>query len=112
MWDDYKRRRLEQLRRDQTATALTGDDLAELDQLVRELEAAEAVYLTAATSRLGHERAILESQNRTLEALARRKEALAARLHDVLVETNAERRSIESELAATLASLGGAETGK
>jgi len=82
---------------------------AELAQLVQELEAAEANYLRPATERLRQQRETLQTQNRALETLALRKEALVLRLRDFLAEAQAERRAIESELAAVLAGTLGSE---
>jgi len=48
--------------------------------LIKELETAEAAYLSPATQLLRQEREMLEEQNRTLEALVRRKEALVKHL--------------------------------
>lgn len=101
MREEQAHSRVQQLR--QRERVLTEVEKAELALLVRELEASEAAYLTPATERLHQERATVDAQNRTLELLARRKEALVKRLRDFLAEAQAERRSIEGELAAVLA---------
>jgi hypothetical protein len=102
MWDDRKRSRFEELRERQRQLVLTEAEEAELSVLVRELETAEGAYLHAATARLRQERETLEAQNRVLEGLARRKEALVVRLRSFLSEVQAERLAIEHELAAVL----------
>lgn len=94
--------RLDQLRRRQGEGALTEAERSELALLTEELETAEASYLTPATERIRREREAVEAQNRALDALALRKEALVRRLHDFLAEAQAERRAIDGELAAAL----------
>jgi hypothetical protein len=111
MWDEQKRSRFHQLRQRQRDGGLPTVEQAELALLVKELEAAEAGYLTPATERLRQERETLEAQNRALEVLGRRKEVLALRLRDFLAEAQAERQAIESEFAAVLAGNRGSETG-
>lgn len=101
MWDEQKRSRFEQLR--QCESVLTEGEQSELSHLIQEIEAAEAAYLAPAAIRLRQQRDTVESQNRTLEVLARRKEDLVSRLRDFLAEAHAERRAIESELAAVMA---------
>lgn len=103
MWEEHKSRRFQELRQRQQESVLSEAEQAELALLVKELEAAEAAYLTPATQQLQQERQALENQNRRLENLVRRKEALVRRLHDFLAETQAERRAIESELTAVMA---------
>ena len=103
MWEEQKRFRFQQLHQRQRESVLTEAEQAELALLVQELEAAEATYLTPATERLRQQRGTLETQNRALEVLALRKEALVLRLRDFLAEARAERRVIECELAAVLA---------
>ncbi len=80
MWEKQKQSRFQQLRQRQAENVLTEAEQAELALLTQELEAAEAAYLTPATERLRQEREALESQNRALEVLALRKEALVSRL--------------------------------
>lgn len=82
MWEPQKRERFQQLR--QRQGVLTEAEQAELTFLEQELEAAEAFYLSSSTEWLRQERQTLENQNRTLEVLARRKEALVFRLRDFL----------------------------
>jgi hypothetical protein len=103
MWDGERSSRFQQLRDRQREGGLTEAEKAELARLVQELETAESDYLTPAAERLRQERRSLESQNQTLEALVLRKESLVRRLRDFLAEAQAERRAIESELAAVLA---------
>ena len=102
MWDAQKHERLQQLR-SRDAGTLSASEQAELAVLIQELEAAEAAYLAPATQRLSREREAIEAQNHSLEDLARRKESLVRRLHDFVAEAEAERRAIDSELAAVLA---------
>jgi hypothetical protein len=101
MWDEQKRQRFQQLR--QREGQLTAAEQAELVCLIEELEAAEAAYLNEATQRLRQDRQTTEKQNRTLEELAGRRQALVQRLSSVLAEARAERQAIESELASVLA---------
>jgi hypothetical protein len=103
MWDEKKRQRFQELRRQQEELHLTEAGQAELARLIEELQADEAAYLTAALQRMRQESQVLESQNRRLERLARRKETLAVRLREFVAEAQAERRAIEHELAAVLA---------
>jgi hypothetical protein len=110
MQQEQKGARFEQMRQQQREHQLTDAERAELALLTRELEAAEATYLTPAAERLRQERETLETQNRTLEALANRKEALVRRLREFLSETQSERRRIEGELAAVLAGSRGSQT--
>ncbi|HTU17910.1 MAG TPA: hypothetical protein VMG10_07580 [Gemmataceae bacterium] len=88
MWEQQKSHRFQELRQRQQANQLSEGEQAELALLVMEVEAAEAAYLTPATQKLQQEREALEDQNRSLENLAHRKEALARRLHDFLAETS------------------------
>ncbi len=110
MGEEQKRSRFQQLRRHQGTGALTAAELAELALLTQELEAAEASCLTPATERLRQERETVETQNRALEILTLRKEALVLRLRNFLVEAQAERRAIDGELAAVLSGNRGAKT--
>ena len=110
MGNGQRSSRFQELRQRQREGVLTEAEQAELKLLVQELEAAEATYLTPATERLRQQRGTLETQNRALEALALRKEALVLRLRDFLAEAQAERRAIEGELAAVLAGSRGSET--
>jgi hypothetical protein len=100
MWDDSKRQRFKELRElpEPRGTA----QQAELDMLIQELERDEASYLGPATQRLRQERGVLESRNRALEELARRRKELATRLEKALVEARSENRAIEEELASLL----------
>ena len=100
--EEQQRSHFEQLRQRQQENRLTEAEQAELASMVKELEAAEAAYLTPATKRLRTERETVEAQNRTLEALAFRRAALAQRLRQFLAEAQAERRAIDGELAAVL----------
>lgn len=102
MWDEPTRRRFELLRQREIAGVIANTERSELESLVEELQSAEATYLTPATERLREERQELDTQNRALEVLARRRETLARHLHDVLAEAQAERRAIQGELTALL----------
>ena len=110
MWEEQKSRRFQELRQRQQEGALSEAEQAELTLLVKELEDAEATYLSSATQRLQQERESIEDQNRSLEALVRRKEDLVRRLRDFLAETQAERKAIEHELTAVLSGGRGSET--
>jgi hypothetical protein len=109
MWELQKSRRFQELRNQEQERSLSAAEQAELSGLARELEDAEAAYLKPARRQVEREREAIEAQNRALDALARRKEILVRRLHDFLVETQAERQAIERELT-TLAHCPGAET--
>jgi hypothetical protein len=102
MWDDQTRARFQELRRRELAGMLTAADQAELARLAQELEDAEAAYLGPATERLRMERERLETQNRVLQSLVERKQALCDRLRVVLAEAATERHGIETELAHVL----------
>jgi hypothetical protein len=103
MWDQEKRSRFQELRqRQEEDDALTEADRSELAQMIQELEAAEASYLEPAAERLRRERENVAAQNRRLESLATRKEALTARLQSFLAEAQAERRAIVRELAEVM----------
>jgi hypothetical protein len=110
MWEEQTRARFQQLRQREREGLLSDAEQAELARLVQELEAAEASALTPAAERLRQEREALQAQNRLLEVLARRKEALVLRLREFLAEAQAERRAIECELAAVLAGSQGSPT--
>jgi hypothetical protein len=100
MWDEQKRQRFQQLR--QREGQRTATEQEELALLVEELEAAESAYLNEATQRLRQERQTTERQNRALQELVGRRQALVQRLTSVLAEARAERHAIESELASVL----------
>ena len=102
MWDERQRQRFQELRRRDLSGLLTQAEQAELASLGRELEDAEADYLAPATRRLRQEREGIKTQNRSLQAVVRRKEAFVRRLRDFLADAHAERNAIEGELAAVL----------
>ncbi len=108
MCSEQHRQRFQELRAREGT--LTEPEKAELAQLVQELKNAEAAYLTPATERLRRERERIETQNRTLELLARGREALVQRLGTFLEEARAERQAIDCELAAVLAGSQGSST--
>ena len=83
MWEEQKRARFQELRRRHDESVLTEVERAELASLIEELDAAESAYLTPATQRLQQEREVLESQNRALAILVRRKEAMVQRRRDL-----------------------------
>ena len=93
MWDEQKGVRFQQLRRRQDEQRLSEAEQTELARLTQELEAAEGAYLGPATERLRQEREKIELQNRGLEKLVRRKEALVLRLRNFLTEAQSERRA-------------------
>ena len=102
MWDEQKRQRFALLCQRESAGVIADTERSELESLVEELQSTEATYLAPATERLREERQELDTQNRALEGLARRRETLARHLRDVLAEAQAERRAIQGELAALL----------
>jgi vacuolar-type H+-ATPase subunit D/Vma8 len=104
MSEEQKRSRFQQLLQRQQDSLLTEAEQAELASLIEEIEAVEASYLSPVTDQLRQQRKTLEAQNRTLEVLALRKEALVLRLRSFLGEAQAERRAIECELAEALES--------
>jgi hypothetical protein len=110
MWTQETQERFRRLRQSESNGELDESERAELAVLRDELLAAEAEYLMPAAERLREESTIIEAQNRELEAVLRRKTALAQRLERFLVETQAEREAIEGELAAVLVSRGNAKT--
>jgi hypothetical protein len=84
MWSEEKRRRFQELRRDELERELTPEEEGELSALIRELEEAEAAYLRPANERLRRERERIEAQNRTLQETIKRKQALIAQIeHDI-----------------------------
>jgi hypothetical protein len=107
MWEEHKRNRFQQLR--QREIDLTDAERSELALLIQELEAAEAANLAPATERLRQEREAIETQNRKLEGLTRRRETLVLRLSQFLGEARAEREAIDRELAAVLTGSAGPE---
>jgi hypothetical protein len=110
MWDQEKRSRFQELRQRQEDDALTEADRSELAKMIQELEDAEASYLAPAAERLRRERENVTAQNRRLEVLATRKEALTARLRSFLAEAQAERRAIGRELAEVMGAGRGSTT--
>ena len=110
MWDAEKGSRFQQLRQQQGEHGLSEPEQAELTRLLQEIEAAESSFLAPATERIRKQREALEQQNRSLEALVGRKEALALRLRDFLGDAQAERQAIKHEMAAVLAADRGSET--
>ena len=102
MWNDQKRERLQQLRRSELAAVLTDSEKSELQTLIHELENDEAVLLGAATEKLRNERQAMEVQNRILQDLLGRRQALAARVRIVLAESQSEREAIDRELSSAL----------
>ena len=103
MFDDQKRWRFRELQHRQDSGLITGEEKVELARLESEIENEEIAYLSPATAQMRDDSERLESQNRTLEELARRKEVLVERLRVFLEETRRERQAIDSELAAVLA---------
>src|SRR5260370_42468532 len=85
MWDEATRTRFQQLRQRQGENCISEAEQFELASLLRELEEAESGYLAPATQRIQRERETIEAQNRTLEALTLREEALVKRLSDFLI---------------------------
>jgi hypothetical protein len=102
MWDQQQRERYSDLRRREASGALTEAERQELQFLMREIEDAEAAYLHGATEQLCSERENVDAQNRTLQALMHRKEALFLRLRTTLAEAEAEREAINADLARIL----------
>jgi predicted nucleic acid-binding Zn-ribbon protein len=94
-----KQERFRELRRKEDEGRLTPEDQDELSALIREIEDAEASYLDPANERLAHECETLEAQNRELEALVKRKEALRTRLESILAEAQSERQAIDQEIS-------------
>jgi hypothetical protein len=102
MTNDQQHSRIEKLREMQFQGLLTEVEQAELKRLIQEIEAVEAAYLAPATDRVRQERVAIELQNRSLEALVRRKESLVTKLRNFLAEAQAERRMIAREFAAVM----------
>jgi len=99
-WTDEKRQRFRYLQ--ELPEPRTAADQAELDALIRDVEAAEAVYLSAATQRMRSEREETERRVRVLESLAARRLALAERLEKALADARTEQRAIQAELVTVL----------
>jgi hypothetical protein len=102
MGDRQRHERFQELRRRELAGALSPEEHDELARLVQELEQQEATYLSPATERLRREYEEMLAENRALEALANRKEALIQHLDSVLAKTRAERTAIAEEEARLL----------
>ncbi len=62
----------------------------------------EQVALQASTERMRAERLELDAQNRALQSLIDREEALARHLREVLATSRAERQAIEAEKSRIL----------
>lgn len=103
MWNEQKSARFQELRLTDRA-CLSGSEQNELLELTSDLESAEAAYLAPATQRLKREGELMESQIRNLQVLVQRKREFVRRLRTFLIEAESERREIDSELAAVLAS--------
>ncbi|MCI0683381.1 MAG: hypothetical protein L0Y71_14855 [Gemmataceae bacterium] len=108
MWNDQKRQRFEEMR--QPSRQLDAVEQAELASLLQELETAESAYLQPATERLRLRNELTETQNRELERLIQRKEALALRVNQVLTEARIERQAIDNDVATVLAAREGSNT--
>jgi hypothetical protein len=98
MWNEQKRERFQTLRQRELDCALTKTERKELARMIEEIESAEASTLHLATEQLHRRRERIEAQNCDLQALVHRKEAFVARLHSLLEELEAERRTINEEL--------------
>ena len=104
MWGEQQQQRFEWLRDRERSGMLTQTEHAELEQMIQEVEAAEAAYLSAAVERTRSERLRMEAQNRDLKQLVRRQERFARRLERFLAASQAERQALEAELARILGS--------
>src|SRR5262245_57875858 len=102
MWDQTKRARFNELRSGNRQ--LNEDEKLELASLTKELEDAEAAYLTPATLRMRQENDDLEKSNLEVADLVQRKTVLIEQLERVLAEARRERREIEDRLATIAAS--------
>lgn len=102
MLTEAERGRYKELRRLATEGSLTAGERDELSSLTREIERWESAYLGPATQRLREDSESIETQNRSLEALARRKEALVERLRRALNESEAEQYAISQEVERIL----------
>jgi hypothetical protein len=111
MWTDEQRTRFRELRQRQQEATLTSDERSEMASLVREIENTEEAYLASAAARMRLERESLEAQNRALEMLAERKQALVSHIRGVLAQAESERQAIASEIASVLGSTPGANAG-
>ena len=102
MFSETERARYQQLRRREAESSLTAGEREELTSLTRKIERGETAYLGPATRRTQEETERIEMQNRSIEALARRKEALIERLRKALAESEAEQQAISQEVARIL----------
>jgi hypothetical protein len=103
MFDAEKRSRFRELQLRQDAGLISAEEQVELAKLDGEIQNDEVSYLTRASDRLRTDSEVIERQNRSLEELVRRKEALVERLCSFLDEARRERQAIDSELAEVLA---------
>lgn len=89
MWSEEKRRRFDELRRDDATRPLTGVEQAELDGLFAELDAEEARALGPAIARMAAETDALRAEKARVEAWARELEHIAEQQEKLLAEAHA-----------------------
>jgi branched-subunit amino acid aminotransferase/4-amino-4-deoxychorismate lyase len=102
MWDETKRWRFSALRERQRQGALTAEEKVELDELYREIEEMEAVYLRPATERKQQETEKLRAINEMLRDVIQRKEEHLSRTKTTLTQLRAEREELDAELERIL----------
>lgn len=83
MWDEARRQRFGELRNRETHS-LTRQEQQELQEMLQELEAQEAVYLRPATQRIAEENRRIQEQNIALKGVLEREERLKRHLTDAL----------------------------
>ncbi len=103
MWDEDKQRRLDDLRRRESLEVLSLDEREILDQLLHEVEAAEAAVLQPTLGRLYAEQrdlqagiSRLEQQNASLTVLASQYEDLLRRARAQLAGFTQERETLRA----------------
>jgi hypothetical protein len=103
MWDDQRLARFNALRASEEAGTLTPREQEELAGMIEEIDRAEAASLQSSAEQEEAECLRLEAQNAALSTLLQRRQALARKLEQVLVEAKSEEESIKEELARILA---------
>jgi hypothetical protein len=111
MWDEGKRRRLDELRIKEAQAALADDERAELAVLFAELDAEEALALRPAMERVAREieelrveKARVDERNRELERVIEQQESLLAEVRAYAGRVRVRRAELADELRRLKAS--------
>ena len=102
MWNEEQKQRFQALRTRELRNELAGEEQAELDQMIQELDEQESAYLRPTTERLERRNLQLADQNEALKTLLKREERLKRYLQKVLSKVDSERQAIAAELASIL----------